>query len=372
MGDGGSPPAVVVDNGSGLCKAGFSGDDAPCVTFASVVGRPRHDFVWVGAQLRDTYVGDEAQSRRGVLAMRHPIEHGIITNWNDMEVLWRHTFRELHVTPEEHAVMLTDRPRGPRANPETVTQIMFDTFHVPKMHVAAQAVLSLYACGRNGGVVLDVGDGVTHAVAVYEGYATPHATVRLNVAGGDLTDFLVKLLSERGVTGVDREIVRGVKEVATRVGHDEIHAAHLCNTEPETTYELPDGRVVTLSHERFRCAEPLFRPSLLGVDEPGLPELAVNAVLRMDIELRAQLFGNVVLAGGSTMFEGFADRVAKEMTALAPASARIHVVAPPDRVHSAWVGGSILSSLSTFQERWISREEYDDAGPSIVHRKCFF
>jgi actin-related protein len=371
--------AVVIDNGSGMCKAGVAGEDAPKVCFPSIVGRPKHSQgqVMIGTEQKDVYIGEEAQAKRGVLKLSYPIEHGIVTSWDDMEKIWHHCyFNELRVHPEEHPALLTEAPMNPKANREKMIQIMFEGFNVPSFYVSVQAVLSLYASGRTTGIVLDSGDGDTHTVPIYEGYSLPHSIMRIDLAGRDLTEYMMKLLTEVGVSfssSAEREIARDIKEKHSYVALDfdtELKSSSESSNK-DVSYTLPDGQVITIGNQQFRCPEALFQPIKLGKEYPGIHELTFQSIMKCDVDVRKELYSNIVMSGGTTMFTGIAERLNKEITALAPSTIKIKVVAPAERRFSVWIGGSILSSLSSFQTLWVSKAEFDETGPTIVHRKCF-
>ena len=371
--------AVVIDNGSGMSKAGFAGDDAPRSVFPTLVGKCKMPSLMVALEQKDVYVGEDAQIKRGVLNTSYPIEEGYIKDWEDMEKVWKHTvYDELKVTPEEHPILLTEAPQNPDENREKMTEMMFEVFNAPCLYVQQQPVLGLYANGKTTGMVLDSGEGITNTVAIYEGYAIPNAIHRIPLAGKNITEYLRGMLKERGynfTTPAEIEIVRDIKErlcFTVEQDFEQVMRDSIDNVSMEKSYELPDQRNIVIGNERFRCPELMFQPNHAGFEDiEGIHLYSYYSIMKWDAEIRKDLFANVVLSGGSTLFEGIEKRLKYEIQQLASSNNRIEILAPAERKYSVWLGGSILGALSTFQSMWISEAEYQEEGARIIHKKCF-
>jgi len=369
---------IVIDNGTGISKNGYAGEDQPRSVFPTLIGYPKYTSIMTDVEhyTREYYIGEEALQLRGVLRLSYPVGHGIVEDWGAMEKIWHYTFyTDLRVDPGEHPILLTEPPLNPRPNREKMCEIMFETFNVPALYIAMQAVLSLYASGRTTGLVCDSGTGVTHVVPIYEGFALTHAISRLDLAGRDITEYLMRLLRQRGyalTTSAEKEIVRDIKEKLCYVALDPEKELKLAEkvSGMEKSYMLPDGETLTVGVERFLAPEVFFNPGAVGKETLPMDEIIVEAVSKCDIDLRRDLYSNIVLSGGSTMFPGLKERLTKEISEMIPENVEVKIIAPPERMYSVWIGGSILASLKTFQKMWVTRKEYKDVGPTVVHR-CF-
>lgn len=248
---------------------------------------------------------------------------------------------------------------------------MFETFNVPALYTSIQAVLSLYASGRTTGIVLDSGDGVSHAVPVYEGFAIPSAIRRIDVAGRDVTENLQLLLRKNGSvlhTSAEKEIVKQIKEKVSYIALDPkkaekewMQSTTRSGDSIAVDYTLPDGHKIKIGAERFRAPEILFDPELIGLEWPGLHQIMIDAINRTDMDLRKAFFANIVLSGGSTMIRGFGDRLLHEIQRLAVKGMHIKITAPPERINSTWIGGSILAGLSTFRKLYVTMEDWHES-----------
>lgn len=310
-----------------------------------------------------------------------PINDGTITNWDDMEILWDHLFNsELGVDPSNHPVLLTEHVQNLKTDRERTVLIMFERFNVPGLYLASQPTLSLYASGKITGLVVHSGHSQTVAQPVCDGYPC-WKPIFTRVDGATVNNFLCRALwLERQLT-MDKhpEIVSDIKEKHGYIALDYDQEQRKNSSQIEKSYELPDGNVITVGREMFQCPEVLFNPFLWTDVNPlerpdlGIHELVLKAFINIDVKVQREVISNVVLSGGNTKFPGIAERLTKEVVAIDPSVRKkgfTEVISLPQRDLLPWMGGSILSSVSTFQSDWISKAEYDESGPSIVHRKC--
>ena len=358
---------IVIDAGSSVCTAGYGGQDAPDVVFHSIKDGQSIK------KMRMTH-----QPYVSTCDFGYPVKRGCVINWDNMEKIWHQIFKDLYVAPENVPVLLTEPCLRGKANREKMIEIMFEAFNIPAMHIAYQAVLSLFASGRSTGLVLDCGDGLCQCVPIWDDRIVPKvfAVEDLDLGGCDLTEYLRLMLFEHGysfTTPSDLDIVRNIKENFCYVSTEDSFApVNMSN------YTLPDNLAtdqvtqVTMGSERFRCPEALFSPSLLRKDlYPGIHNTCYHSILNCGPQYIDHMLANIVLSGGSTMFPGFAERLSKELNLLAyPSEAKI--IAPPERNYSVWRGGSKTASLPSFMEEWcFPRKEYDEYGSALAHRNHF-
>ncbi|KAF8348013.1 actin binding protein [Amanita rubescens] len=370
---------LVVDNGTGFVKVGYAGSNFPEHVFPSIVGRPilrAEERLTTASQIRDIMVGDDAAAHRTYLQVTQPMEHGIVRNWEDMKYLWDYTFYDkLRLDPGRdlrgRKILLTEPPMNPRANRARMCEVMFEEYGFGGVYVAIQAVLTLYAQGLTTGVVVDSGDGVTHIVPVYDGFSMPHLTRRLDIAGRDVTRYLIKLLLMRGYAfnrTADFETVREIKEKLCYVSYDLEQDTKLSE---ETTvlvesYTLPDGRTIKVGSERFEAPECMFQPHL--------------TIQNAAVDVRPELYKHIVLSGGSSMYPGLPSRLEKEMKQLYLTRVlggdpsrlnkfKIKIEDPPRRKHMVFLGGAVLADIMKNREEfWISSEEWHEQGPRALEK----
>ncbi len=333
---------IIIDNGTGYIKAGLGGDEQPKV-FPTCVDN------------------------------KYPIKRGEIVDFDTMEKIWSQIFdKELKVTPEEFDVMLTKSPLDPGCIREKTAEIMFETFKVGRFHLAFQPVLSLYSTGKTTGLSVDLGEGLNSFVSISDGF--PYKLSCFDFSGKDLTDYMVLLLNKLGKkfsTPAEREIAKDIKEKACYVALD--FKEEINGVEP-FDYKLPDGSHITLKEERIRCSESLFNiPIELDRKGKGIDMLCIDSLNMCNAEVRKDMYNYIVLSGGSSMCRALPERLRKGLKELAPEPMKgeIHVEALPNREISVWLGGSILSNVSSFEAKWVTKAEYEESGVEIVNKKCF-
>jgi len=371
--------AVVVDMGTGTTRIGFSGDDAPRLQLPTVYGVSPDGTV-------ETF--GKAYKRRDTIPIQNVMERGLIKQWDGVEHLLSYIDTLLGISKDPNTpLLLSEAALVPREQREEVVKILFEKHHVAGLYFSSAPVLSLYASGRTSGMAIEMGHGACHTVPVFEGYALFHSILQLDFGGDDLTNWMGKQISKGGHTFPphhQRDIWQYVKELHCPVASDRsafTSSVAEANRGDVAFHTLPDGTVVNLGTERYLPCEAFFDPNLILSDKDlaipvspggrrGIHQLALESTRKCDQDVSPLLFSNVVLSGGSSLFRGLPDRIHRELQELAPAE-KVRVFASTERKNAAFVGGSILASLPTFQEMWITKGDYDEIGPAVAHRNCF-
>jgi len=371
-------------------------------------------------QRKKYHLGSEAMFARDSMELLNPIEDGQVKDWDLLQGLWEYAFqKKLSTKAADHPVLLARPPGATRADMEKACELMFEKLSVPALFLAKNPVLSSFATGRATSLVVDSGFQTTTVSAVHDGYVLSKAVTQSNLAGKMLSTLFQKSLESDGtqikplysfrrketqqpgvweVKDLDISkihpsfkafqemcVVNDIKESTCLVSEQEFDEAANANI-PTISYELPDGKTIEIGTERFNLPEVLFKPeiasrypdapeirSLTGGSVKGISGMVVETIEKCDVDVRRELFSGVVLTGGSSLFRNMRERLDRELGELVPASMRLRVHAPNssmERRCSVWIGGSILASLGSFQQMWLSKGEYEEHGATLVHRKC--
>ena len=367
---------VVIDAGSGLVKAGFGGEDGPRSIFNSIVGTPKQMGLMVGMELQERYVGDDAISKYEIMNFSYPIKRGEVTDWDKFENLMHYLlYREMKVVPEEVSILITESPRTSRENREKLTEILFETFNVKRLHIANSSMVGLFSYGKTSGLIVDSGFNVTSTVPIYEGYPLSHASIRINIGGEDLSKNLLSMIqSNLDETYIDikgRILADDIKE---KLGYLLLNQDDADDVK-DVTYELPDGKKIELSNELYKSNEILFNPDEEIKKENGLLSLknmVIDSINKCDNEIKSDIKENICLTGGTTLLKNFPEKLKNELSDSSEGT-NFNLSAEQERLFSTWIGGSIVSSLDNFQFMWVNKKEYNDNGKNllVIDSKCF-
>ena len=357
---------IIIDNGSCYIKAGFGEDEEPKSVFPTILGEnPKYKRIF-GGDTKEFYVGPNAEAKLGLLNFKSPIKRAVIKDWDIMEKIWDHIFtNELRVAPEEHNLIISQPVNNIKENKEKIAEIMFESFNIPGLYIADSALLSAYAAGKFTGMVIDMGDGITQFSPIYEGFLLEDKCERINIGGKDITKYMRKILNKKGYKfskDSEKYIARAIKEKACYIS--------LSKDEVETfEYELPDGNIVNIKEERTEAPEAIiFDSSLIFKEEKNIPEICNNIIQKCNIDIKKDLYNCIILSGGNSMFKGLPEKFTNEIKDLVNESMKeeIKVIANPERKFATWIGGAILSGVSSIDDKWTTKEEYGENGPNII------
>ena len=351
--------SVIIDNGTNTIKAGFSDDDMPRVVIPTVLGKPFSNTGGVPEEDEeineqiDIFVGEEALNKGGTLQLSRPITKGEIKDFSTMELI-------------------------PSDNKKQMAEVLFDKLGVESLYIINTSSLALYANGKTTGTVVDIGYQTTSFVPIYEGFVLNHAVTKVDTGGKDLTDYFCHIIglrddNDKFVNEGQKSMINELKEKICEVAEDYDSQVKKClDSKIVETHTLPDGSKVKITHEKYQCPELLFQPQFFQKDHFGLHEQTFKSIKKCDEDIEKDLFQNVILCGGSSLFMKIRKKFEKELQSLAPTGKTVKVIAPPERKYSSWLGGAILSSLTDFKNTmFVSKKEWSEIGEGILYDKFF-
>ncbi|RNA45101.1 actin [Brachionus plicatilis] len=357
--------ALVLDCGSDSIKAGLSGDSEPSLLLSTNMALNKS---------HESKIGNIGQERRDILRLNCPINRGFITNWNDMEKIWSFVFDEIKVDPDNQPIFLSESPCCSRSQRERITELMFEKFTVPSMSMQLQSVLSMLSTGLESGIIVECGDGLTQILPMFKNLAVSNAFARIELGGTDLSDYLFNLMNAKESVIPNRNVSKEIKEKFCYVSTDIKNESKAPSEKLSACldYNLPDGKTLSISKERFLVPEALFDPSSIGFLLPGIHQVCLKATKKCETNIQKSLFENIVVTGGTTLLPGFTERFQKEMKKIAPWRTSVKVTLHPKPKYSAWLGGSILTSLPNFENILIHKKDYDEFGSWVIQKKTNF
>lgn len=369
--------AIIADIGTSITKAGLSIEEAPTSRFETLVGRSKYPKLFQPQTEGDLVV--PLKEYRGLYKLQHPVKRGLLNPEADIKPIISKIYADLKVmNSKDVPVFFIEPPFAPFSQKFGLAMTLFDSFGVNELFFGTAGALSLHALGKLDGLLLECGDGVTQIVPMYNGYKLDHGLEKAHFAGYDVTQALKLSLRRRGTlinTSHQDLIFNEVKKAVCELDVPEKPrqpGAEISFPQTTKTFELPDGKIIEVGEDRFAATEILFDPESTGEGFLGIHQLVERSLSKLDLELRRHLLKSIYLAGGTSHTPGFAERLELELSPLFAQHTRIKVEAShPDRSSLAWVGGALISNLSTFSKMWITKKELEDSGDRILLQKCF-
>ena len=374
---------IIVDIGSGEVKAGFSGEENPKVIFQNYFGEPKYKKILRTfnneQELNEQFIGEDCEKYMGLIKLRFPVKHGVFENEQDILSVFNHLFSKLGLNSQEikeHPVLITEPLLNPFTNREKIAYSLMDNLGVPALFFASQPILSLFSTSNTSGTVLESGEGVTQSCVIYEGYSIPSSYERYNYGGGDVTEYLKNLLKKRGYhfyNSTEYRLVRDIKENScfcypNNANNDIEETKRSANKNPNNYY-LPDGSCILIGDEKLLAPEILFNPEYIGKEYLSFPDMIINSINKVDIQIRLKSYENILLSGGNTCFNALNEQLHSELKNKVIKNMKININKSEKPKYSCWIGGNIISTLEIFKKMWVTKNDWNEKGTKVLHVK---